>query len=893
MEPLGSSRGIHLMLDQSHPLRRRYSCVPGSRWNRDRGFFNLRDGARVVSAGPKRLGVEWLEPRHLLTANLTPIAMVQPYDGEFVSQSPQQVVISFNGLSVPAFMGSFDVQIEELNRDGTRTPIWSFDDPPPEQSDDTGTELIVPLQTFNSADFAYDNLTLPAGRYEIDLLGGTGLSYAASGALGPGPQLWDPNQDHAIGTFTVGGQGATLNAANSLGMIGPTVQTTWGLLNPDDPQTAVDLYQFTLPEGHFWQVGLAIESYSIGSSLLPALSLMDADGSVLATRDSGTGLPSNPNDPYLFMGLKAGTYYIGVSGAGNLASAPGGYDPVLGVPGSAGLPQPGGPFPFALGLFARPHDQPTRLVNVAVDRSDPYDTSPTGLTLTFSGPIDVSKLFVPDSQVTAIQVVDSSGQVWPITAESYEVSDYKLRMIFDQPLPAGSYSLISSPILGLTDLAGQPVSGAVGTDDVLANWTVVPQTVPQAANDLGILWPDSTNETLPSSTGPFKETTVLAPGQGMDYRWAVIVPGFYKLQTQLTGGPVAVFNIWDGQSTVLDRGSTNRLNNYLMNLDDGVYTIRFVNESSQPVAIDWVLKIARLDWEKILNNGVSQTSALSLSLVSSPSADSGNNSAASVSSFQTSLASGPGSVPAGSLGPVPASLLVTLNTGLIGQPTLGSQNLAVVGPSVPTGSTALANNGNSLISEFQFGSTIDWSQWLMDEESLPDAELAGQKLIPTDAVVVRAKAVVSVRSDPLAHGAGADQLALGRAEWLVRLGARLQRWLAPVAAGNETLLESPEPLLRSGLVQNSRGLTLGNPGDEERNERTRSAAHADLSAATCVILVGATACRLRRPLLKWWRATSRLAVQGEKLARPLHRGPHIPSIRARATTRPGKLKALR
>ena len=55
---------------------------------------------------------------------------------------------------------------------------------------------------------------------------------------------------------------------------------------------------------------------------------------------------------------------------------------------------------------------------------------------------------------------------------------------------------------------------------------------------------------------------------------------------------------------MLDPGSTNQLNDYLMNLTDGVYTVRFVNEGSQPVTIHWVLKIARLDWEKIINNGV-------------------------------------------------------------------------------------------------------------------------------------------------------------------------------------------------------------------------------------------------------------------------------------------------
>ena len=207
------------------------------------------------------------------------------------------------------------------------------------------TELIIPLQKLIPSDYSYDSLTLPAGEYEIDLVGGTGISYAVSGANAPGPQLWNPDQDHSIGTFTVMGQGASISSATDLGTIGSSMRTEWGSLNPDDPQTAVSLYQFTLPAGHFWQVGLQVSANTIGSPLLPGLSLLDSAGNVLATRNSGQGLPNNPNDPYLFIGLNPGTYYVGVSGSGNLAAAPGGYDPVLGIPGSGGLPQPGGPFP--------------------------------------------------------------------------------------------------------------------------------------------------------------------------------------------------------------------------------------------------------------------------------------------------------------------------------------------------------------------------------------------------------------------------------------------------------------------------------------------------------------------------------------------------------------------
>ena len=178
----------------------------------------------------------------------------------------------------------------------------------------------------------------------------------------------------------------------------------------------------------------------------------------MATRDAGTGLSNDPNDPYLITGLAPGTYYVGVSGAGNLPYGSNGYDPNLGIPGSAAINQPGGPFAFELSLAAQPHDQSTSLVDITVDRADLADPSPTGLTLTFSGPIDLSNLFVPDSQVTSLRVVDSTGRVWPATAEEYQVTDARLTLIFDQPLPAGRYSLIIPSQGGLNDLAGLAVA---------------------------------------------------------------------------------------------------------------------------------------------------------------------------------------------------------------------------------------------------------------------------------------------------------------------------------------------------------------------------------------------------------------------------------------------------
>ena len=130
--------------------------------------------ARNASVARKRFSLEWLEPRQMLSGSASADCL-----GAAVRRRATEPVSPRTGRHVQrterarAIMGGFDVQIEELNRDGTKTPLWSIDDPPNEQSDATGTELIVPLQEFSHGDFSYDNVTLPAGQYEIDLVGGT------------------------------------------------------------------------------------------------------------------------------------------------------------------------------------------------------------------------------------------------------------------------------------------------------------------------------------------------------------------------------------------------------------------------------------------------------------------------------------------------------------------------------------------------------------------------------------------------------------------------------------------------------------------------------------------------------------------------------------------------
>ena len=881
------------MLKQLYPPGRLMKSGGGRRSNKGCGTIDFRFSACESRAARKRPNLERLESRHMLSSSSSPIASVEPYNGQQLTQSPQDLVVTFNGVNVPALMGNFDVQIEELNRDGSRTPLWDFGDAPPEFSDITGAELIVPLQKFDDSDFSYDNVTLPAGQYEIDLVGGTSISYAAAGAYGPGPLLWDPTQDHAIGTFSISGLGATIGPWDSSLIPG---QTTWGWLDPSNPPSAVDLYKFTLPPGNLWQVGLGISAKGIGSPLLTDLSLFSADGTLLATSNAGTGIPSNPNDPYLFNGLEGGTYYVGVSGAGNLPYSQGGYDPVLGIPGFNGQDQGGGL--FALNLVTSPHEQATRVTSFSLDYAGPAGTGPTGFTMTFSGPVDLSNLFIPDSQETALDVLSSTGRAWPVTAESYEVSTATLQLIFDRPLPAGNYTLVSTSGDGLVDLAGQPVLPVVGSSSALANWSVSPTTQPLAANNLGVLWPLSSSQTGATESGSLHGTNELAPGQGVDYSFTVIVPGFHELTTQISGGDIAISITENGVTSVLASGNQNALTDYLMRLNDGVYTLHFVNIGPQSSTLNWRFKIETLDWEKILNNGVSQTSALSLSLFSAPAGDSGGsgdlNSAGSTGGIAALFGAGSGANFAGSMGPIPSTLVVTLNTGLIGAPVLASQNVLVVGPLVDGGTSALASSGNSLDPGARYESALNWSDWLGNGPLAGELKPAGSQPVQADPAVVTASLGNSARLDSETNTARADGQAMGRAELLLGLGARVQGWLgAAFRVGNDQSAAN-RPVATNLLAQNE--LTLGEdrPKEGDQIRRERSTAQFDLGAATCAILVGAALCKLRRPIFKWWQGHHRmLTASGGKSSLPAHRGPHALVTRSQARTRRHVPKALR
>jgi hypothetical protein len=872
-----------------------------------KGCLSGSSRKRRLKAGHRPHGLEHLEQRCLMAANLISIVGVQPASGELLTQSPQKLVITFNQPATTFDQPNFaafdstgtDFQLEEVNRDGTRTPVFDLvNNPPPETYTETTTqtgtvtEFTIPLQSALGLDPPYTppyDLTLQPGTYEIELVGGTGLSADASGS---DPGLWDASQPHVIGRFTVLGAGASFAGATPLGTIGQAVQTTMGSLNPDDFHSAVQIYRFDLAQGHLWQVGVSVSANSIGSALLPAVTLFDSGGNVLVSRNSGTGLPSNPNDPYIITGLSSGTYFVGISGAGNLPYGSSGYDPVMGIPGRGGINQPGGPFGFQLDLTAQPHDRPTGLVNFNLDRADPTDTSPTGLTLTFNGPLDLSKLFVPGAQQTALQVIDSSGQLWPITPQGYEVRNARLTLVFNQPLPAGHYWLVMPPQGGLTDLAGVPVTALGEPSGILADWIVAPSAHLSTPADLGVLWPATADGTNPELAAKFSQTTNLTAGQTATYRWVVTVPGFYKLQTQVGSGTVSILNFADGQPTVLEAGTNHQLNDYLMYLNAGIYRLRFINVGSQPVVVAWTLKSERLDWEKIVDNGVSQQSALSLMLFSPP--DSNQNPGGDVvASFQAISGAPTLNSSGGPSGPLSPSLFVTLNTSLIGLATPSAHNVAPVGPTVETGAVALADSSTGLHPGIGYGSLPPSSAELGNTEPSDDAQPTASETLASEHKVDMPSGDAIARLDAEAKSARADQNALDQAEWWVHLGSRLSSWLigSPVATNIEG--RSAMPVEQSTMAGRDAVASQHNSDRFNPSRRSISAAQVDIGAAASLIIVGTVAFRLRQPLQKWWRQGVRRVPGGSPAPRPFGQGPHALATRTRGTARARRTHAVR
>jgi hypothetical protein len=251
-----------------------------------------------------RFGPEVLESRHLPSLALPGITATDPADGATPLQAPPSFTITFDQSVVdqvdalfadlfsvepdqllPTIVASDinqDVEIDRIGSDGVATPyVGGINAAPVMEAVTTATAADGTPQTQLVVSLPAGSPTFGPGTYQIDLVPLTNLA-AVFAAVEPDSAWATATAPIPIAQFTVLGQGPTLEDATGLGTIGPEVQNIPGSLDPGNYQSAVALYQFTLPQGRTWQIDATVLAHAIGSPLLPALTLFDASGNVLA-----------------------------------------------------------------------------------------------------------------------------------------------------------------------------------------------------------------------------------------------------------------------------------------------------------------------------------------------------------------------------------------------------------------------------------------------------------------------------------------------------------------------------------------------------------------------------------------------------------------------------------
>jgi hypothetical protein len=510
------------------------------------------------------------------------VGLFDPSPESVLSGAPAALVLAFERPLAPDSLGS-DVVLLRFDAAG-EVEWWEYFGPG--SLDETGTLLTVPLSG-----------PLPPGRYGVWIDGSSSIADV------DGTFLINDGMPIDLGGFDIViPTGVTLDDAIDLETPFGEPRAFEGMLDFQADPFAVRLYRIELPPGAFWRLGLEVTAQRDGGPLDAALALFDASGRPIATAELGRR--DAPSDPFLFAGLDPGTYYIGVSGAGNLPGH-GGYDPATGAVGSILQTQAGGA--FRLHVVADLVDGPVRVIDLHTDHADPFSARATGFTIQFSGALRVEGAIEgwPQSLSQAIEVVDRDGRRWPAQVVAYDEFAATLTYVFRQVPERGTYTVRLAPGGGLVDLAGlSPVADGqpAGT---LGTITVAIDTGPRLRTDLGALLPDAA---LAGVSGCVR----VRPRNPVAYRFVVTVPGMYTIPIQARSPRLSAQLLMAGLNPItLDTsGGTNDVF-----LTPGEYQLRLEVAPGRPVHARWTIQLRDLPQDLLTANGVGQGPAMSLRMV--------------------------------------------------------------------------------------------------------------------------------------------------------------------------------------------------------------------------------------------------------------------------------------
>ncbi len=632
--------------------------------------------------------------QHVTTPLSSPslsVVSTTPANSAVLTSSPSTLVVTFNQPLDSFLISSSDFELLHLASDGSTSPMLPGEATLDESLDPDGSQIDLTLSK-PLTQGSYQLIISPQS--QLQGLNGSTVANTSTGLV--------------LSDFTFGPPQAAIGSAIDLQLLGPQETVVSGQLDLTDNPGAVQYYKFELAPGHHWLVGLEISAHRDGSSLESAISLFDSQGNLISTGNEG--LSGDPSDPYLFAGLDPGTYYVGISAQKNLPNASGVYDPAS---SGVDLNNPGGP--FQLDVVANVADQPTQLLGLRLDKADPLSTSPTGVTLQFSGGLDMASL--KSSGGHPLTLVDQSGTTWPLTPIHYDPSNGQLSLSFDKPLAPGTYTIELAGSNSLLDLAGRaPITTGLPAG-TLGSFVVAPSNSLQS--DIGSFLPGFDTSGLGS-------TVDLVPGRATTKQFDVIEPGIYAFQGVGPNSGVS-FSIEDGSGNVLASGpGSSPTGETDLFLPAGSYQVVLTTTGSQVLSVSFSISLKNGQLSSLLASGVAQGPALNLRLVT-PQANFGQAPFASTPSTDQPITNGSPTPTVGASGSLasPSSPMsdgrsvesdasvavgqvipggpsvsgLFFGSGLAGRLSSPSNPISAVGPSGssgPSGLAAIASNSDNL-----------------------------------------------------------------------------------------------------------------------------------------------------------------------------------------------------
>lgn len=762
---------------------------------------------------PSTMGVADVASVDAAHAALSRLISTTPADGSVldISESPSVLTLHMSRMLAVSWTNTL-VGVERIESDGSQTPI---------------------LNALGDADVSIDpgagivtiSLTAPLGpgRYVFVLHPGFQSEMLSRGR-------WDYTKDQEIAEFEVE---SAAPPVQDLGVIGSAILSTSGTLA--NTNGAQDVYHFQLGAGQpLWQVTIQLDAQVIGSDLIAGLKVYDQSGNlvkeVLAGKFQQQDIPGGDlaaaNDPYLFLGLAPGDYYVVVSKTDS---------------------QPGGD--YLLNVAADPARGPTSVTSFTVDRSAGIAT---GFTLTFSAPLDPNTVLLD-----SVKAVDSNGRSYALKLTRADYGLQRVGYTFTSAVPAGDFTVVVSGERPLADMVGRtPVATGlpVGT---LARFTL------------------STAEAPTSVPGPSPSKAIgggtisLAGGSSVDIPIVVDQNALLTLRAQAQSGSLRI-EVIGVDGTVFETTGSELLE-LPLGLTPGAYVVRVTAVGGPFLSGAWSLVDDALHMD-VVADAVGPGGVLAIRLgvdrsaysASQPGTPTFTPTPTPTPSFTAPIIARADAARSVEMGPSPWAAGSSAAPTLVGRPSPNGDGVASVGPTVPGSITAVA-----WAAPAAGWSTSPLSAILSSSTSQSDdGQERGPAGMPEnlamsadhDEKVVR---VESARTDPASPDA--DAAALLKAD----------RVLAALQGGFQWLFDglgaSPEPL--------PAGDSVAAAGPDATGPSTGQVERSSLDLPVGVLFVTASTVHLRRAALRWWRkhkaivATSSTTAADKPALKPLFRGP--------------------